>query len=134
MAPNLFLGTEDYHVGPWMPLMCFLPPADRKALRATTGRTWTRFKMIESVTGRHMDGSLQVDPITGLCKRIQYELLHFLVETEPAYRSWLDASVAFIAQSQKACSREATERAATAGKRARTDTTCPLRTHGDWQR
>ena len=82
MGPDLFVGTADYHVGPWKPIVSWLTLAEKNALQATTGRVRTRFKMLAAVTGRKLDGSqVPVDP----------DLVRVLVEMEPAYRSWLDA-------------------------------------------
>ena len=82
MGPDLFVGTADYHVGPWKPIVSWLSLTEQHALQATTGRVRSRFLMLAVVTGRKLDGSpVPVDP----------DSVRVLVEMEPAYRSWLDA-------------------------------------------
>ena len=82
MGPDLFVGTADYHVGPWKPIVSWLSLTEQHALEATTARVRRRFLMLAVVTGRKLDGSpAPVDP----------DLVGELVRMEPAYRSWVDA-------------------------------------------
>ena len=82
MGPDLFVGTADYHVAPWKPIVSWLSLTEQHALQATTGRVRTRFLMLAVVTGRKLDGSpVLVDP----------DLVGELVRMVPAYRSWVDA-------------------------------------------